>query len=451
MDSFDRLVLGVIAALVLAVGLVVALGDHVAARIASVAPAEGSTPPVTTSISIDFGQPMDVDSVESRLSISPPVDGVTHWEGTRLVFVPATPLAAGQTYQVTLEAGAVSERGRRLAESVAWAFEPRSIGFLYLSPADGDVRSLWYRSLDGQEARQVFAPSTGVFDYASSPDSTQVAVAVFDEAAQGVDMWLIDLEEDQPRKIINCAPGLCISPAFSPDGSLIAYERQEPAPDETPGPSRVWLYDVASGETSPVFEDDQVLGVTPSWSDDGGALAFYDANVQGIRVVDLADGSSTIIPSLLGETGDFAPDGSRMVYTDIRRVGRQYYTQVWLADLGDEGGVSPLVEEPEEDSIPVWSPDGKWVAFARRRLDRQGGRGSQLMLVDPATGDLRQVTGDVDYNNTAFAWDLSGQRILVQRYDISGDVARAEIWLYDTTEDDLSLLVENALGGRWLP
>jgi Tol biopolymer transport system component len=91
------------------------------------------------------------------------------------------------------------------------------------------------------------------------------------------------------------------------------------------------------------------------------------------------------------------------------------------------------------------------VAFARRRLDRQGGRGSQLMLVDPATGDLRQVTGDVDYNNTAFTWDLSGQRILVQRYDISGDVARAEIWLYDTAEDDLSLLVENALGGRWLP
>jgi Tol biopolymer transport system component len=289
----------------------------------SVTPAEGSAPPVTTSISIDFGQPMDVDSVESRLSISPPVDGVTHWEGTRLVFVPATPLAAGQTYQVTLEAGAVSERGRRLAESFAWTFAPRSIGFLYLSPADGDVRSLWYRSLDGQEARQVFAPSTGVFDYASSPDSTQVAVAVFDEAAQGVDMWLIDLEEDQPRKIINCAPGLCISPAFSPDGSLIAYERQEPAPDETPGPSRVWLYDVASGETSPVFEDDQVLGVTPSWSDDGGALAFYDANVQGIRVVDLADGSSTIIPSLLGETGDFSPDGSQMVYTDIRRVGRQ--------------------------------------------------------------------------------------------------------------------------------
>ena len=76
MDSFDRLVLGVIAALMLAVGLVVALGDHVAVRIVSVTPAEGSAPPVTTSISIDFGQPMDVDSVESRLSISPPVDGV---------------------------------------------------------------------------------------------------------------------------------------------------------------------------------------------------------------------------------------------------------------------------------------------------------------------------------------------------------------------------------------
>jgi Tol biopolymer transport system component len=451
MDSFDRLVLGVIAALVLAIGLVVALGDHVVVRIVSVAPAQGSAPPVTTSISIDFGQPMDVGSVESRLSISPSVDGATHWEGTQLVFTPAAPLDAGQTYEVTLGAGAVSERGRRLAESYTWAFAPRSIGFLYLSPADSDVRGLWYRSLDGQEARQVFAPSTGVFDYSPSPDSTQVAVAVFDDTAEGVDLWLVDLQDDHPRKIVDCAPGLCISPAFSPDGTLIAYERQVPAPDGTSSPSRVWLYDVASGETYPVFEDDQVLGVAPAWSDDGGALAFYDANVQGIRVVDLASGSSTIIPSLLGETGDFAPGGSQMVYTDIRRVGRQYYTQVWLADLGDEGGVSPLVEDPEEDSTPVWSPDEKWVAFARRRLDRQGGRGSQLMLVDPATGDLRQVTGDVDYNNTAFTWDLSGRWILVQRYDISGGVAKAEIWLYDTTDDNLSRLVENALGGRWLP
>jgi Tol biopolymer transport system component len=452
MDSFDRLVLGVIAALALAVGLVLALGDHVGVQVVSVTPPAGSAPPVTTPISIDFGQPMDTGSVEARLSISPPLEGETHWAGSKLVFTPDTPLTAGQTYTVTLEAGVESENGRRLTESYTWTFEPRPTGFLYLSPADESVRGLWYRPLDGQGAREVFAPPGGVLDYAPSPDSTQAAVAVFDEATGGVDMWLVDLQEYRPRKIIDCAPGLCISPAFSPDGSLIAYECQEPVPTGAPGPGRVWLYNVASGETAPVFEDNQVLGVAPAWDKDGGALAFFDAGAQGIRVVDVGDGSSTLIPSLMGETGDFSPDGSQMVYTDIRRVGRQYYTQVWLADLrGEEGGVSPLFDDPEEDSAPAWASEGNLIAFARRRLDRQGGRGSQLMLVDTATGEVRQITGDVDYNNTGFTWDVSGQRILVQRFNISADFARAEIWLYDLAAADLSLLVENAVAGRWLP
>jgi Tol biopolymer transport system component len=451
MDSFDRFVLGVIAALALAVGLVLALGDHVGVRIVSLNPPEGSSPPATTSISIDFGQPMDTGSVEARLSIRPPVEGAMRWEGAQLVFTPDSALAAGQTYEVTLEAGAESERGRRTAEPVSWTFAPRSPGILYLVPADGSARGLWYRPLQGEEAQQVFAPAGGVIDFAPSPDSSQAAVAVFDEAIDGVDIWLVDLQNYHPRKLVNCAPGLCFSPAFSPDGSLIAYERQAPTPAGAPGPSRVWLYDVTSGESAPVFEDDQVLGAAPTWSQDGGSLAFYDANVQGIRVVNVEDGSSTLIPSLMGETGDFAPDGGQMVYTDIRRVGRQYYTEVWLADLSREGGISPLVEEPEEDSAPAWASEGNWIAFARRRLDRQGGQGSQLMLFDPATGDLRQVTDDADYNQTGFTWDPTGRRILVQRFDISGDSARAEIWLYDLDADDLTLLVENALGGRWLP
>jgi Tol biopolymer transport system component len=280
----------------------------------------------------------------------------------------------------------------------------------------------------------------------------QVAVAAFDDAAEGIDLWLVDLQNDRQRKIVDCAPGLCLSPTFSPDGSLIAYERQEPAPDGGPGSSRIWLYDLATGETAPVFEDNQVLGVIPVWSQDGSELAFYDANAQGIRVINVEDGSSTVIPSFMGETGDFSPDGSQMVYTDIRRVGRQYYTQVWLADLrGEEGGVSPLFEESEEDSSPVWSPDGRWVAFARRRLDRQGGRGSQLTLLDITTGELQQLTDNADYNNTGFAWDVFGQQILIQRYDISSDLAKAEIWLYDLAADDLTLLVENGFGGSWLP
>ncbi len=451
MDRFDRLIAGIIIGLLAAIAGVVALGDHVGVPLIAMTPADGSRPPSTTQIRLEFARPMEPSSIETRLRIEPVVDGELRVDGSVVSFTPTAALQPGRVYTVTLESGASSLDGRTNPRAIRWSFTPREPAILYLAPADSPQRSLWRIAPGEGDARQIFAPEFGVYNFAPSPDGTQIAVTVFNQDLTS-EIWIIDAQGGNAQALTDCWPGICSTPAWSPDGRLLAYERQDAAATGVPGPSRVWLYDVATGQTGPVFEDNQVLGFTPVWSPDGQWLAFFDANSQAIRVLPLSGGDAILIPSQMGEVGSFSPDSTSMVYTDIRPVGRQYFAELWLALLeGDGAGLRPLLEQAEEDQAAAWSPQGKWIAFGRRRLDRQTGWASQLTLLNPDTGEIRAITEDPIYNNTAFTWSPSGDQILIQRFNLEQPHSTPELWMYDMSSETLQRVTGNGFSGQWIP
>lgn len=448
---FDRIIWIIIASLALAIGFLAFFSQEQRLEVIAITTL-ADPPPVNTTIQIQFSEAPDMNSVEAHFSIDPPVAGSFAAEGTRAIFTPQGFFSPRYIYTVRLAAGVLSAKGAHKTQDAAgWAFQPLPSA-IFLAPTNEIVRSLWLQSVTENAAPvEIFASAYGIYDYALHPQGNQIALALYDEN-RDTDIWLVAMDGSGLTRITNCLPdAVCTTPTWSPDGNLVAYERQEIALGGGLGPKRIWVYDLEKRENRRIFEDSQVLGYGAVWSPVGRTIAFYDANVQSIRVMDLNSGEQRMLFSQLWEISSFSADGQKLVYSDIRQVERGFYPQIWVADLNSEGVPELLVSDPQEDQSPIWSPDGVWVVFSRRNLDWQRDWGSQVTLYNTQSGELRQITSDTIYNNAGYRWDMSSRYLLIQRYNLKASRPSTELWVYDLQTDELSLFTGDGFDGRWLP
>jgi Tol biopolymer transport system component len=168
------------------------------------------------------------------------------------------------------------------------------------------------------------------------------------------------------------------SPAWSPDGTRIAYVSSED------GRSDVRVVDVASGVTTQLTDSrtDSEEGYL-WWSPDGRRLAFqsvysfYDANnfgsIENVHVVN-ADGSR-LVELTNNETLDvryqpwgWSPDGRSILLVSSKEPSADIYTLD--ADTGTMTEVIDTTGEYARDD-PAWSPDGSLIAYVDRSVGQQ--------------------------------------------------------------------------------
>ena len=113
------------------------------------------------------------------------------------------------------------------------------------------------------------------------------------------------------------------------------------------------------------------------------------------------------------ESPRFSPDGKQIALT-VRLPD----IDVWIYDL-DRGALRRITFAPGEDELPVWSPDGKRIAFASN--------GRQQAFVVAADGSGQEEL--LMKNDTHFhlqSWSPDGKLIAFERLGSSG---RWEIWM----------------------
>jgi Tol biopolymer transport system component len=457
-DRLDWTVWGVLAALALATGLVLLRGDRVGAQISGRFPAPGSANVSTrTEIRVTFDEPMDEASVQARFHITPPVSGTFDWRGKTLVWRPGAGLDSESRYTVSLAAGARSAQGRRLRDDVTWTFSTRRPRLLYLHL--NQVLQLYQIDLTDRTSRPLtqFTDGSSVWDYASSPDGAQIAFGLVRPDGSAVDLWRMAADGSDPRVWVVCDDSQCSGPAWSPDGRRLAYERRSLNADVGGvggglGPSRVWLLDVSSGQTRPLFEDTQKLGFAPRWSPDGARLAYFDPQ-GGVRILDLNTGDAQLIPNQLGEIGSWSPDGLALALVDLRFFGERSASYLIRADLTD-GSTRNLSSEDSQvdDGSPAWSPTGEWIAFGRKALaDGASTPGRQLWLMRPDGSQAHPLATDPQAHLGAVAWAPDGQALAYQRFPLMQANARPEIWYLALDGSAPVKLAEDGTLASWLP
>jgi Tol biopolymer transport system component/tRNA A-37 threonylcarbamoyl transferase component Bud32 len=81
----------------------------------------------------------------------------------------------------------------------------------------------------------------------------------------------------------------------------------------------------------------------------------------------------------------FSPDGNHVAFT--WNGPKQDNTDIYVQQIG-AGTPLRVTRDPKNDYNPVWSPDGRWIAFLRVQSE---GR-SELLLIPPLGGPERKLT-----------------------------------------------------------
>jgi len=201
------------------------------------------------------------------------------------------------------------------------------------------------------------------------------------------------------------------SPRFSPDGRFLAFLR----PDDKQQ-RQIWLIPLQGGEARQLTHVS--VGVVEfSWSP------------EAMRLVFVAD----VDPDRLPEGHDAKKDPRVKV---IRHLRYRYDTLGWRGNAhrhlflidASGGEARQLTDGDWDDLSPLWSPDGRYIAFISGRRAERDIRGYSEAYAVPASGGEPTCWSGELYSIGALAWSPDSRRLLAVASDDPKGSAAYQGW-----------------------
>lgn len=166
-----------------------------------------------------------------------------------------------------------------------------------------------------------------------------------------------------------------------------------------------------------------VLGATGSTA---GDIAYALSSGEGtakIAWVEVKSGVQTIVrDERLGiQNLVVAPDGNRFAAQVVGRAG----AEIWVADSNREV-MTRLTRGGFDATGPVWSPDGRWVAFT----SLSSGNPSVYLQPSDASKQPELFYTESNRDFRACSWSSDGHSLFMES-NIKGHLPGGEIWLLD--------------------
>ena len=111
----------------------------------------------------------------------------------------------------------------------------------------------------------------------------------------------------------------------------------------------------------------------------------------------------------------WSPDGKTIAYTCRKKTGKEYAlstnSDIYFYDLETGKSVNKTEGMMGYDQNPVFSPDGKWLAWESMEHDGYESDKSRLFVMDVKTGEKKDVSAAFDQNSNGLKWSVDGQSI----------------------------------------
>lgn len=227
--------------------------------------------------------------------------------------------------------------------------------------------SLWLMRGDGSQASQIMKPG---FEPTFSPDGQKV---VYYKPFSGI--WILDLASGSDVQL-NASPYAEFG-SLSPDGSRLLFHD--------------WIGNWWSADVNVFVANANGTGIVklpsgmrPAWSPKGDLIVFDSCRGTdcGIFVMQADGGGLRQVTSDGGGKATFSPDGKKIVYS----AEIDGDPEIWRVNL-DGSGKTQLTKNQGNDTLPVYTPDGKYIYF----LSDQNGQAWAVRAMRPDGSDVKTI------------------------------------------------------------
>ena len=298
-----------------------------------------------------------------------------------------------------------------VAAAAAPAFGPGGIRYLSVTGAGMRLSSVAADGtagpeipLAGADGRLVGSPSVRLIGHsvAYSPDGRQIAFVGDGSAggpaggAEAYGLYVADASGVGARRLAELASyvDLHTKPAFSPDGTRVAYADRRAAEDTLNLVSEIRIVglDGSASRRVAVGRGEETEVYSPAFSPDGRRIAYVSGGGGGsrIRVADVDGGKdAALVPGALTRGGGadsdpaFSPDGKQIVFV------HQGHRDGDLVVINVDGTGARRLTPPsrDDDREPSFSPDSGQIVFTSDR-----GGAVDVWVMDADARNPRKLT-----------------------------------------------------------
>ena len=275
--------------------------------------------------------------------------------------------------------GNPSQAGDDHGGVVAYCYQPMIAG----------VKQIWVVNADGTGNQRLVNSSLELNHHDFSPDGTRLALVSYPtDTTQSI--YVVNTDGSNLTRI-TAAPGVVdTDPAWSPDGTRIAFTRVQPAPSQR---EEIWMMNADGSDQRFIG----ILGMAPEWSPSGARL-IYSTLVSGNYDIYTANPNGADERRLTSTPASerfpaWSPDGTRIAFASVasgtgNTAGDQPYWDLYVMNA-DGSDVERLTDNTAFDAYPKWSPDGSRISFESDR--HQAGK-FEVYVMNANGSDVRRLT-----------------------------------------------------------